>query len=143
METAYLVKYGMIVVGIVIILAGFWFHSIKKMTVNFSVVWEFLGVILIIIGSVPVLSAWTRLISAGTGFALFCLGTICLMGGFQFSLLVSQLTMKNQELAIQVSLLNQENERILFELEEIHKRKDREDLSGEERTGNEENPVCN
>lgn len=142
METAYLVKYGMIAVGIVIILAGFWFHSIKRMTVNFSVVWEFLGLILVLIGAIPALSAWTKLISAGTGFALFCLGTICLMGGFQFSLLVSQLTMKNQELAIQVSLLNQENERILFELEEIHNRKDGENWNRKEQTGNEKNPVC-
>lgn len=126
MGTAGVVKYGMVIVGGLTILASFWFHSIKRLTVNFAVVWEFLGVILIVIGAVPVLSAWTRLISAGTGLALFCLGTVCLMGGFQFSLLVSQLTMKTQELAMQVSLLNQENERIMYELEEIYAEKEGE-----------------
>lgn len=127
METVNILKYGIIAVGVLIIIASFWSHSIKKMSVNFAVVWELLGVILIVIGVVPVLSAWTRLISAGTGVALFVLGAICFLGGFQFSLLVSQLTMKNQELAMQVSLLNQENERILMELEELRKETSRED----------------
>lgn len=131
MGTAGIVRYGMIGVGILTIFATFWFHSIKKMSVNFAVVWELLGGILIVIGAVPVLSAWTRLISAGTGLALFVLGTVCFLGGFQFSLLVSQLTMKNQELAMQVSLLNQENERILYELEELRKEKN-DEASGQE-----------
>lgn len=131
MGTAGIVKYGMVIVGSVIILSSFWFHAIKRLTVNFAVVWEFLGIILIVIGAVPALSAWTRLISAGTGLALFCLGTVCLMGGFQFSLLVSQLTMKTQELAMQVSLLNQENERIMYELEERYSEKEGKDSSRE------------
>ena len=36
-----------------------------------------------------------------------------------FNLIVSPLLMKNQELAMQVSLLNQENERIIKELERL------------------------
>ncbi len=50
--------------------------------------------------------------------ALFIVGAVCLWGGFQFSLLLSRLAMKNHELAMQVSLLLQENERIMRQLEE-------------------------
>lgn len=89
------------------------------MTVNLAVVWEILGAILIAIGSVPVLSSWTHLISMGTGLGLFIVGAVCLWGGFQFSLLVSRLAMKNQELAIQVSLLIQENEKLIQQFEEL------------------------
>jgi hypothetical protein len=41
------------------------------------------------------------------------------MGMFYLSQAISQLIRKNQELAMQVSLLNQENESILRELREL------------------------
>jgi len=117
--TADIIKYGMIVAGIFIIISSFWFHSIRKLTVNLAVVWEILGVILIATGIIPILSSWTYRISTGTGLALFFVGAACLWGGFQFSLLVSRLAMKNQELAMQISLLVQENEKIMRLLGEL------------------------
>lgn len=102
--------------------ASFWYHSVRKMTVNLAVIWEILGVILVVIGNVPVFSSWTHLISMGTGLGLFIVGTVCLWGGFQFSLLVSRLSMKNQELSIQVSLLIQENEKLIQQLEKLSDR---------------------
>ncbi len=117
--TSEIIKYGIITVGILVMFSSFWYHSVKKMTVNLAVVWEILGAILIAIGSVPVLSSWTHLISMGTGLGLFIVGAVCLWGGFQFSLLVSRLAMKNQELAIQVSLLIQENEKLIQQFEEL------------------------
>lgn len=117
--TSEIIKYGIVTVGIWVMFSSFWYHSVKKMTVNLAVVWEILGAILIAIGSVPVLSSWTHLISIGTGLGLFIVGAVCLWGGFQFSLLVSRLAMKNQELAIQVSLLIQENEKLIQQFEEL------------------------
>ena len=117
--TSEIIKYGIITVGILVMFSSFWYHSVKKMTVKLAVVWEILGAILIAIGSVPVLSSWTHLISMGTGLGLFIVGAVCLWGGFQFSLLVSRLAMKNQELAIQVSLLIQENEKLIQQFEEL------------------------
>jgi hypothetical protein len=38
---------------------------------------------------------------------------------YQMTIQISSLLMKNQELAMQVSLLNQENERIIKELERL------------------------
>lgn len=116
MATADIIRYGMIAVGAVIMLLSFWFHAVQKMTADLAVVWEFLGLILIVIGAVPALSAWTVRISAGTGLALFCLGVVCAMGAFHFSLMVSRMQMKNQELAMQISLLMEENERVRGQL---------------------------
>ena len=141
METTNIIRYGMVLGGVALILAGFWFHSLKKLTVNFAVAWEFLGLLLLLIGLVPALSAWTRLISTWTGLAFVCLGVVCLMGGFQFSLLLSQLMMKNQELAMQVSLLNQESERLLDMIEEFGVKNDDVRLAGG--TEDEKDFVCN
>ena len=44
---------------------------------------------------------------------------IVTFGVYQMTIQISSLLMKNQELAILVSLLNQENERILRELEKL------------------------
>lgn len=117
--TSDIIKYGIIAVGAFVMFSSFWYHSVRKLTVNLAVVWEILGVILIAIGSIPILSSWTHLISLGTGVGLFTVGAVCVWGGFQFSLLVSRLAMKNQELAIQVSLLNQENKKLIQQLEEL------------------------
>lgn len=114
-----IIKYGMIGAGIFIITFSFWYHSVRKLTVNLAVVWGILSVILIMAGVFPVLSSWRHHISTGTGVVLCFMGAICLWGGFQFSLLVSHLTMKNRELAMQVSLLIQENEKIQEQLEEL------------------------
>lgn len=119
MGTSEIIKYGITAAGIFVMGASFWYHSVRKMTINLAVIWEILGVILVVIGSVPVFSSWTHLISIGTGLGLFIVGAVCLWGGFQFSLLASRLAMKNQELAIQVSLLIQENEKLMQQLEEL------------------------
>ncbi len=116
--TADIVKYGIIAAGVFIMISSFWYHSYRKLTVNLAVVWEIFGAILIVTGIFPVLSSWAHHISRGTGLALFFMGAVCLWGGFQFNLLLSRLAMKNQELAIQVSLLIQENERIMRQIEE-------------------------
>ena len=116
--TADIIKYGMIAAGVFVMVSSFWHHSCRKLTVNLAVVWEIFGAILIATGVFPVLSTWAHHISRGTGMALFIVGAVCLWGGFQFSLLLSGLAMKNHELAMQVSLLLQENERIMRQLEE-------------------------
>lgn len=70
-------------------------------------------------GAVPLFSSWCYLLARGTMIAMFLVGGLTIWGGFELSLMISSLAMKNQELAVQVSLLNQENERILDELCEL------------------------
>lgn len=114
-----IIRVGLIIVGIILIVFGFWTHSIKKLAVNYAVIWGLLGILMILVGAVPIFSEWTGLLAPGTGLAFFCVGAVVLFYAVQNSLVISQLTLKNRELAMQVSMLNQESERMMTELEEL------------------------
>lgn len=124
LSTAVIMKIGLIIVGVMIMIMSFVFHAKRKLTVNLAVVWEFLGFALILIGAIPVFSSWCHLLARGTVIAMFVIGALALWGSYILCILISNLSMKNQELAMQVSLLNQENELMLKEIEKL--KEDRE-----------------
>ncbi|MCI9489170.1 DUF2304 domain-containing protein [Lachnospiraceae bacterium 48-42] len=113
------VKLGIAAAGLVLMVVSFLMHSYKKITVNYTVIWELLGIVLILIGCVPVFSEWTKRLASGTGLAFACVGAIFLFEEFRNSVMISQLLLKTREMAMQVSMLNQENERLVNELERI------------------------
>ena len=119
MNTAIIVKIGMIATGLLIMVLTFYLHAVKKLAVNLAVAWEGIGVGLVLIGAIPVLSAWCYLVGEGTIVAMFLVGSVVVWSGYELSIQISSLAMKTQELAMQVSLLNQENERILNELSKL------------------------
>lgn len=127
------IRVGIVTIGLVLMAVSFWMNSHQKITVNFAVVWELLGFVLFLIGVLPVLSEWTKRVGTGTSLAVFCVGAIFLFEEVRTSVILSQLMLKNRELAMQVSLLNQENEFIVKELE--RSRENQEDAD-------EEDPVC-
>lgn len=127
------IRVGIVTIGLVLMAVSFWMNSHQKITVNFAVVWELLGFVLFLIGVLPVLSEWTKRVGTGTSLAVFCVGAIFLFEEVRTSVILSQLMLKNRELAMQVSLLNQENEFIVKELERF--RENQEDAD-------EEDPVC-
>lgn len=114
-----IIRIGLIVAGCILFVFGFWTHSIKKLAVNYAVIWGLLGVFMVLVGAIPILSEWTNMVAPGTGLAFFCVGALILFTAVQNSLVISQLTLKNRELAMQVSMLNQESERMMAELEEL------------------------
>ena len=113
------VKFGIAAAGLVLMVVSFLMHSYKKITVNYTVIWELLGIVLILIGCVHVFSEWTKRLASGTGLAFACVGAIFLFEEFRNSVMISQLLLKTREMAMQVSMLNQENERLVNELERI------------------------
>lgn len=116
-----ILRIGIAVVGVVLIIISFWKHSVKKLAVNYAVIWALLGILMVLLGTIPVFSGWTELISPELGLMGFCVGVLILFTEVQSSLTISQLTFKNRELAMHVSLLNEENERIMAEIDEIIK----------------------
>ncbi len=118
-STAIIMKIGLIAIGVIIMALSFVLHAKRKLTVNLAVVWEFLGLALILIGAIPIFSSWCHLLARGTVIAMFVVGALALWGSYILCILISDLSMKNQELAMQVSLLNQENELMLRELKEM------------------------
>ncbi len=126
MSTATIVKFCVILVGIGIMAITFVLHAEKKLTVNLAVTWELLGIAAILSGAVPKFSGWSSRLSFGSLVVLLITAFLVLWGVYQMTIQISSLIMKNQELAIQVSLLNQENERILQELENLTGKSTRE-----------------
>ncbi|MCI8561667.1 MAG: hypothetical protein HFH03_11195 [Dorea sp.] len=103
----------MLIVGAMVELAVLWFRAEKKLTVDFAGLWGILGALLIVTGAVSSFSDWVRIFFEKPEAGLLIAGILFLSGGFFISIKLSELKMKNQELAIYVSLLLQENERIM------------------------------
>lgn len=102
-----------IATGILFLILDFRAYVRQKLTESIGLVWMLFSVILIVLGvSSGALSVSDNHIFLWIFLIAFIL--ICLL--FRISMAVSGLILKNQELAMQVSLLNQENERILHEL---------------------------
>lgn len=109
-------------VGIEIILSAIWLRATQKLTANFTAFWGIFGILLCAAGAASPVSDWMNALNAGEKHVLFFSGAAILVGGFIASLSVSRLTLKNQELAIQLSLSLQENEEILAWLDEVNEK---------------------
>lgn len=88
----------------------------RRMMVSFCAVWSVLAVLFILTGALLRPSQWNLYIS-WSALLLILFGIFLMLAvAFYFSLRVSQLFREARELAIQVSLLNQEIESIRREL---------------------------
>lgn len=119
MDTELIFRLAMAILGLLLLPTSFYALAKKKMTESMGLCWVFASIFLLIFGIVPGLCAWSMWLSnlELAVLVLFAAGAITFL--FIISSMMSILFMKNQELAMQVSLLNQENERILGELEKI------------------------
>ena len=95
--------------------------SRRKMSEQFCLVWALMSVLMVLTGFLLKPSSIERFISA-RGFILIIIALFGVLWGLWFiSTQVSILIRKNQELAIQISLLNQDIERLSTEIEEYKK----------------------
>ncbi len=94
-------------------------YAKKKLTEAVSLVWAIASVVIILLGMVPGLSGWSSAVVQAGCQALVLIMLVLVLGAFWLSVELSQLVMRSRELAMHVSLLNQENERILMELRKI------------------------
>ncbi len=119
MGSAEIMRIFVVAIGIVLLIADFMCYCRQKMRENFGFAWGVFSVILILLGAVPGLSAWSRLISAELCVVVLILGIVVIWILFFISMVVSGLMAKNQELAMQVSLINCELQRVLAKMEEM------------------------
>ncbi len=103
----------LIALSIVLLAADFLTYARKKLTEGFGLIWALIAVLLLVAGILLLAADWASL------SALTLLMVVLMLFLFGVSRAVSVLTMKNQELAMQVSLLNQENESILQDLAQL------------------------
>lgn len=102
--------------GVLLLFLSFLQFVRKKMTEGIGLAWGIFSVFLCLLGVIPGLAVWTKYIVGKGAVALFLLTLFSIFGVFSLSSIVSTLVMKNRELAMQVSLLNQEHEQFMKEL---------------------------
>lgn len=113
METVRVVGIVMIALSVLLLAGSFIAYARHRLTENFGMIWGIVSVCLLIMGIV--LTVMKESFTAVSVIAII-LGVLLVAALFGFSQAISVMIMKNQELAMQVSLLNQENEGILQEL---------------------------
>ena len=111
-------KMIVIIIGLVLLAADFVVYARRRLSEGIGMGWGLVAVVLILFGAVPGLSEWAKVLPKEAYPAVFGLGGFALFSLFHLSTRMSNLIQKNQELAMQVSLLNQENEQILAALEQ-------------------------
>lgn len=109
----------------------------RRMTEPFCLTWGVVSMMLILAGILLRPVEWNRYIS-GTGMLLVLLIGFCVIyGAFFMSAKISELMRRNLELAMQVSLLNQESRVLQERLAGLEQRLKADEDFEEERAGNE------
>ena len=108
-----IIRILMVGTGILFLILAFLAYTKQKLNDSMALIWVFVSIALVITGAVPAVS---KQLSESLLIFMFIICLLLLFLLFKVSKAVSVLSMKNQELAMQVSLLNQENERILHKL---------------------------
>ena len=111
MEVSDILRISFIVVGLILFSVTLTSLAKRKMTETFCMIWGGVSCLLIIAGILlrPVL---LKNYISTTGLVILALGIYCMIcGAYILSTMISDLTRKNRELAIQVSILQRECEK--------------------------------
>lgn len=114
--TSFILRMIVFVCAIILFLANFICYAKKKMSETFAVLWSIFSIVLILVSCVPFLAGWSRVMADSSYIAFFLIVPMMIIGMFTATVQISLLIMKNQELAMHVSLINQENETMLRKL---------------------------
>lgn len=130
MEPGNLLRIIIILSGGILLCVTLFSLAKRRMTETFCLAWGFVSVIIVLAGILLRPTEWVRYIS-GMGMILVGIVAFCVVYGAYFiSIRVSDLTRRNLELAMQVSLLREENEEIREEIREEIKEEMQESFEG-------------
>lgn len=131
MDTGSLLKAFIIILGAFLLVKAVISLAKRKMTEQFCLVWALLSCLMITAGILLQPYQLDRYVSKRI-LVLILLMVLGIVWGLWFiSTQVSILMRKNQELAMQISLLNQDSERMLKELKEMREALRKESLRGD------------
>lgn len=122
MDSSLFFRLIVILAGICLMLLTFFMYSRRRLTDHIAMGWGFFSFIMILAGLIRAWSGWSRALALASYPMVFAMGGMLILIIFMHSVHLSQLVMKNQELAIQVSLLNQENEELILRILKIEHR---------------------
>ena len=122
----------LIVIGIFLLVMAILSLAKRKMTEPFCLVWAIVSVLLVICGILIEPSELERYVSLRILILVFLITIGAAWTLWFISTQLSILMRKNQELAMQISLLNQDSERMMKKLEELEKRIDQHFAGGDD-----------
>lgn len=122
MDYGFFLQILLIVGGILIMIADITLLAKRRLSEQISITWGFVAIVFIIAGIVLRPDGWIKYMSA-PGMALLCVIGACLLYGLLLaSIHVSEIMRKQAEMAMNISLLNQE----IVELKKNIAEKDKE-----------------
>ena len=122
----------LIMMGICLLVRAILSLAKRKMTELFCLAWAIVSVLLVICGILIEPSELERYVSLRILILIFLITVGVVWTLWFISTQLSILMRKNQELAMQISLLNQDSERMLKKLEELEKRIDQHFAGGDD-----------
>lgn len=129
METTALLQILMVIGGVIFLGLTFLEYAKKKMIAEIGLLWSFFSMLIVGIGLIPGSLSWIGHIRRSMALVMFGFAFFFLLLLLYLSIAISQLLRKNLELAMQTSLLNQENEQVLMKLNMLPE-KSRQEESG-------------
>lgn len=111
-----------IIAGICLLLLTFYMYSKRKLTDSIALGWAAFSVIMIMAGAIRAWSGWSKALALASYPMVFSMGGLIILIIFRHSVHLSLMIMKNQELAMYVSILSQENEEILRKLSQFEEK---------------------
>ena len=109
----------MVVAGCLFLILNFVTYVKKNLTEKFTWMWTIFCIVMILSGIVPGLNSWSFKFNSWGYMALCIILVLIVQFIFIITKEIANLKKRNKELAMHVSLLNQENERILAQLEKL------------------------
>ena len=122
----------LIVMGIFLLVMAILSLAKRKMTELFCLAWAIVSVLLVICGILIKPSELERYVSLRILILVFLITIGAAWTLWFISTQLSILMRKNQELAMQISLLNQDSEKMMKRLEELEKRIDQHFAGGDD-----------
>ena len=105
----YLLQIMLVMAGILLFVRTLWALARKKLTETMSMFWSVVAILFVIAGLLLIPFNWSQYITPGALIFVAVGFVVMLEGLYFFSIQLSFTTRKTQELAIQISLLNQEH----------------------------------
>lgn len=134
MDIGNLLKAFIIILGVVLLMKAVLSLAKRKMTEPFCLVWAILSCLMLIIAGLLLQPYQLDHYVSKRVLILILLMVLSAVWGLWFiSTQVSILMRRNQELAMQLSLLNQDSEKLMKELKEIKEAMNKESLRSDER----------
>lgn len=119
MQADLIIRISVAVIAVIILWIDFKTYCRQKINEQFGFGWGVFGILLFLASVIPGVNNWSKVFEPEVYIVFIILGLIFFAVLFGMSKTVSQLVAKNQELAMQVSLINNENANILKAMKKI------------------------